>query len=895
MLGRYFVNSIMFKEANPTIQAAINTDLQRKGDPQGKNEASKGRNDGGRPGGNGNNPKNGNQTPRTGDGPTNPAQSRPQDPAASGDPQAHRDLSQVKCYACGNLGHYKGSKECPKKEQGSNLGSIGISSDVGQWTKGMVSNGDLSLFGRLLVDTGSLAHSLITEDIVKTIKGNIMNKDCSLNSCGSDIPTIGTCRLLLTVNDVSHVVNFVVTQKLVGDADILLGGAELVLFKFKLTNLGAMAESFSQDNDTCMPCLDADFVDNEVMPGGNILDSLMSIANDQNDFVSTKEVEELAAMIENLRYDPTTKRVMKGRPFKVELKDETLIHWRTYPIKDPFKKQGFKEECKENLASGIVIKPDPENPYCCPITCADKPEKKNVSLDEYRANPGKYNRYCLDTKDVNSNTVIKRYPLPTEEELNLNCRGYKYYCVLDNAKGFYQIPIHPDSQKYFAFYSAFGKLQPTVLPFGPTNGPFFYQERMNVVTEDLINTDPFFDDAITYANTKRELYDQLRALIVRYTEWNVQLRIPKCLFAVEEAKYLGRAVDLGGSFMSNDRVQAYLTLPSPNSTKEVKSLLQSLNYWHRYIPNLSVLTEPISRLIKGKVKFKWDKEQEDAWLAVQEALKDQTKLVKVDPSCRIILQTDASQLAMAGVALMDSKDGLLPIAFVSTKFDSAQKNYSITDREALAIVWSCKKLYNILIRHPLPFVVQTDHAALLGIFKNPTSGDTIRDRRIFRYQLAMKDFNWSLEFIPGLNNVLADYFSRHTTNVDPMSFCNDSVPTLAALAHDKDCDWCEDCINKFDTTIGAVAASADEITEELIEKATELHLNLIHAKKKKLRYAIINSGLASDGPLADALQTKVVNECSTCARCEQWSNKKFSEIDIETTPPSLLERIQCSH
>ena len=55
-----------------------------------------------------------------------------------------------------------------------------------------------------------------------------------------------------------------------------------------------------------------------------------------------------------------------------------------------------------------------------------------------------------------------------------------------------------------------------------------------------------------------------------------------------------------------------------------------------------------------------------------------------------------------------------PIAFASRMLTKAEQNSSVTDREALAVVFALKKYRHYLLPHP--FDLYTDHQSLKGLF-----------------------------------------------------------------------------------------------------------------------------------------------------------------------------------
>jgi hypothetical protein len=87
-----------------------------------------------------------------------------------------------------------------------------------------------------------------------------------------------------------------------------------------------------------------------------------------------------------------------------------------------------------------------------------------------------------------------------------------------------------------------------------------------------------------------------------------------------------------------------------------------------------------------------------------------------------IILTDCSDYAMgACLAQLDENGIERPMAYASANLSEAQKNYGITDKEGLAVVWAVRKWRHFL--HGSSAVVATDHSCL----KDLTSGKEFDD------------------------------------------------------------------------------------------------------------------------------------------------------------------------
>ncbi len=91
-----------------------------------------------------------------------------------------------------------------------------------------------------------------------------------------------------------------------------------------------------------------------------------------------------------------------------------------------------------------------------------------------------------------------------------------------------------------------------------------------------------------------------------------------------------------------------------------------------------------------------------------------------------------------------------PIAFYSRKLNSAQRNYTTTERELLSIVETLKEFCNILLGQQI--VVFTDH-------KNLTYAN-FNTACVMRWRLILEEYNPTLKYVKGVNNVVADALSR---------------------------------------------------------------------------------------------------------------------------------------
>jgi len=112
-----------------------------------------------------------------------------------------------------------------------------------------------------------------------------------------------------------------------------------------------------------------------------------------------------------------------------------------------------------------------------------------------------------------------------------------------------------------------------------------------------------------------------------------------------------------------------------------------LNYYGKFLPNLSTCLAPLYSLLLKRSHWSWGAEQCKAFEQTKSMLTSSSILTHYDPSKPLILACDVSPYGVG--AVLSHKPGYdeLPIAFASRSLAPAKKNYSQIDKEALAIVW----------------------------------------------------------------------------------------------------------------------------------------------------------------------------------------------------------------
>ena len=151
--------------------------------------------------------------------------------------------------------------------------------------------------------------------------------------------------------------------------------------------------------------------------------------------------------------------------------------------------------------------------------------------------------------------------------------------------------------------------------------------------------------------------------------------------------------------------------------------------------------------------IKWGEMQEKAFTTLKHLLVAEPVLRLPDMSKPFVLRTDASDVGIGAVLLQQHEGKLFPVAYASKKLLPRERNYSIMEKECLAVVWAVKRFNVYLYR--APFVLQTDHQLL--VYLNRTK---FTNGRITRWALFLQPYSITIEAVKGSQNVGADYTSR---------------------------------------------------------------------------------------------------------------------------------------
>jgi hypothetical protein len=424
----------------------------------------------------------------------------------------------------------------------------------------------------------------------------------------------------------------------------------------------------------------------------------------------------------------------------------------------------------------------------------------------------------LDKREQNTNTKKLASPLPNIEDILATVSHYKYRSLLDRKDAYEQIRVDGKDVHKMLFHTPMGTMVSLVMQQGDCNAGATYQGLMNHLFTENIRVFMFvyLDNIIIFSNTIEEHVKHIRVIFKVLERKKFYLSPKKMQFFAKVLSILGHLIDEKGIKMDPNKVDSINKWKTPTSKEQLASYLGVLRYLASNCPGIRIPMSVLSKHASGTKPFRWEGTEEHAFRATQwivEEYHDQHRVALTygKDALPIYLVTDASLTGASGFVSQGLDWKTAPVAaFWSGKFDSAQQNYPVHDREALAIVALLRKFQPML--QGVKFEILTDHKALEHLMtqKNLSA-------RQARWLDALSQLDFQIRYIEGATNILADSLSRiYSEEARGTEQANSEYVSEAPSNDEDEHETCasEGVIRPLVTGLAAAVATESRITSE---------------------------------------------------------------------------------
>ena len=397
-------------------------------------------------------------------------------------------------------------------------------------------------------------------------------------------------------------------------------------------------------------------------------------------------------------------------------------------------------------------------------------------------------RGVADMRGPNSQTRRCSYPLPCIEDILVKQGSKQIFSILDLRQAFHQQPLHPDSRHITCTNTPLGVYQWRVNVMGLKNAGIQFQmmidDRLHPVRDVA---DAYIDDIIigTRVGPGEDLFAahdrDLRRVLSLLAEEKLVADIGKCRFFVPEVEFCGHILRNGTRSPAPGKLSAIENWERPTTITELRAFLGFTNYYSSYVQGYSDVVARLQDKLKvprevgkkgSKARIDWSDSDEECFQEIKRRLCANLVLQRVNPDRPFVLRTDASTYAV-GATLEQLREGdgvpspedvlagkTVPVAFMSRKLTSSQRNWVPREQETYAIILALQKWESWIGLQPV--LVLTDHKALEAWSHevlDPPSGPLGRRSR---WHQILSKYDLTVGYIAGKDNTVADILSRWT-------------------------------------------------------------------------------------------------------------------------------------
>eukprot|EP00253_Pinus_taeda_P022334 PITA_22334 len=482
---------------------------------------------------------------------------------------------------------------------------------------------------------------------------------------------------------------------------------------------------------------------------------------------------------------------------------------------NPALKDIVKEELQKLLDAGFIY-PIFDSEWVLPLVLVTK---KN----------GKW-RICVDYRELNKATKKDHFPLPFIDRVLDGLAGKKFFSFLDGFSGYNQIQISLKDQDKATFTCPWGTFSYRVLPFGLCNAPTTFQRVVLSIFAELVHdsVEIYMDEFNPYGSNFQEALTNLGKVLTKCIEMNLSLSPEKCEFLMIEGTVLGHTVSQQGLQVDPNKIAIIQKVPPPQKIRDVQSFLGLVGYYRRFIKDFSKLASPLFSLLGKDVEFQWTDDCQGALDELKDKLVSAPILRGPDWSLPFHIHTDASNKAIG--AYLGQVEEKLPYAiyFFNKNLSKAKMNYTVTEKEFLAIVHSLNKFRHYITGYQT--FLHTHHAVIRYLMNKLDV-----NARIIRWLLLLQQFDLTIVDKPGKENVVVDFLSRLDFLTGEEGIMDDQMPDEHLFAISVLSPWFADIANYLVSAQFPLHLSSNEKSKivEVTNRALEEILTKVVSSSRK--------------------------------------------------------------
>ena len=463
---------------------------------------------------------------------------------------------------------------------------------------------------------------------------------------------------------------------------------------------------------------------------------------------------------------------------ELELNDTKPFFIKPYPIREE-DKAVIDKEMRRGVLLGILKKG--LSSYSSPVMLIPR---KITQVP----------RIVTDFRVLNSRIVkICSYSVPLLKDIlmALGMSGVEVMSLLDLKDAYHSLRLSLNSKKYCAITPYYGSATYIYqrLGMGLSLSPQVWQNFLNAILGEVIDRgdeDPellpyresdekvvydrpqtkhhlaYMDDCLVHSKKKDHLY-HIVALLKALIKHGLKISPKKCVLFRTSLTYMGHTLMVKDKVPYitplKSRVDAITKMNPPTNVKECRQFCGMVNYLSMFLESLQMILVPIYNLTRKKVKFQWEREQQEAFQKIKTLLIKPPILMIPNGTDPFTMYSDTSKKGCGASLWQMQGDQNKLVGYHSKRLPDAVSRYSISELELTGLASNISGFKHLLSK--TEFTVYVDHSALCHILRAKRQAPTLRLRKLIE---ILSDYSFVVKYHKGSEMHIADFLSRNVDN-----------------------------------------------------------------------------------------------------------------------------------
>ena len=409
---------------------------------------------------------------------------------------------------------------------------------------------------------------------------------------------------------------------------------------------------------------------------------------------------------------------------------------------------------------GIITDVDPRKSYDCVM---------NTVITDKSA-PGEI-RMNIDSTPQNPGMRRTKYHVKTPQEVRHDLDGAVIFSEMDMGMGFHQLALDRKSKDRSIFQTHQGLHRMERLYFGPTSSTGIFHNEVAKALRGVPGCTTIHDNILVGGKDYEDHRRNLRATLERCLEKGITLKLKKSTFCQKEVAWFGRTFSATGVSADPHKIKAIIEAGRPESTDEVRSLIQAAAYNARFMfdhsetSSYEETTAPLREMLAKGAIFAWDKRREKAYQTLMRMMSSEATLRPFTQGLPTMFVSDASPWGIAASLYQVREDKTwVPVDHISRALTKEERAWgSQIDWESLGKSWGMDQFrFYLSGQH---FTSWGDQKPLLPLYNDMTRPASVR---VNKHRQKIQDLSFTDKYMSG-KVIPCDFNSRHPNSIDHMT------------------------------------------------------------------------------------------------------------------------------